>query len=301
MRFTHVIGGLLALTLLHGLVSECGAQSGGWRFEVASIRPVDPSAALAALEAGKKPHLGTKIDAGRLDMGSMNLMGLICTAYSVRPDEVRGPAWLESQRFDIQATFPAGATEKDVPEMVRHLLEERFRLAAHRETKTEPVYALIVGPRGPKLDPPIPDEEFIKSTEGRADRGRLGAGVETMARLVTGGATDPRRISLENGVVHTEYAHISAEQLTQVFTTLLKRPVLDRTGLQGTYHLTLSIDQSDLLPGNTGSSATAGDELPAPSGSVFRAIDRLGLKLESRKGSVEHLAIDHIEKLPTAN
>jgi uncharacterized protein (TIGR03435 family) len=94
------------------------------------------------------------------------LKDLIRTAYEVKGYQITGAyslgSLVDDQRFNIQATMPAGATEKQVPQMLQALLAERFKLVIRRETKDQSVYALVVAKGGPKLkdserDPPAQD------------------------------------------------------------------------------------------------------------------------------------------------
>jgi uncharacterized protein (TIGR03435 family) len=110
-------------------------------FEVATIKPSAPLDALA-LRSGNL-HVGTKIDAARIDIGTASLLRLICMAYRTPPWQIRGPDWMKTTNFDIQAKIPDGAMADQVPEMLQALLEERFGLKMHRDSKEEPVYALV--------------------------------------------------------------------------------------------------------------------------------------------------------------
>src|ERR1017187_1954081 len=81
----------------------------------------------------------------RVDVRYMSLYNLLLTAYRLKPFQLAGPDWLKTQRFDIEAKLPEGAAKNRVPEMLQALLAERFKLAVHRETKDQQVYALVVG------------------------------------------------------------------------------------------------------------------------------------------------------------
>src|ERR1700687_2395223 len=118
-------------------------------FEVAAIRaaaPITPE----MITSGKL-HVGMKIDAGRVDIGFFSLHELIPLAYDVKSFQLVGPAWLSAQRFDILAKMPDGATKEQVPAMLRALLEERFKLVAHRENREQQVYSLEVAKNGVKF------------------------------------------------------------------------------------------------------------------------------------------------------
>src|ERR1039457_2612149 len=126
-------------------------------FEVASIKLSEPIT--PAMVASGKLHAGMKIDGKRVDIGNFALMQLICKAYDVKPYQVSGPSWLQSvglagQRFDIVANLPEGATKEQVPQMLQGLLAERFKLAIHRESRDQAVYAMMIGKGGLKIKEP---------------------------------------------------------------------------------------------------------------------------------------------------
>ena len=108
------------------------------QFEVASIRPSAPGAA-------EQAKLGIRIDGAQVNCTSLNLKDYIGMAANVKLYQISGAAWLGSERFDINAKLPDGATGAQVPAMLQALLEERFQMKTHRETKELAVYALIVG------------------------------------------------------------------------------------------------------------------------------------------------------------
>ena len=98
-------------------------------FEVASIKPSGPMNPQAMMQG--KMRVGMKIDAARVDIGFLSLADLIRTAYEVKAHQVTGPDFLKSERFDISAKMPEGATKEQVPAMLRALLAERFGLTVH--------------------------------------------------------------------------------------------------------------------------------------------------------------------------
>src|ERR1019366_5992883 len=120
-------------------------------FEVASIKPSEPIT--PAMVASGKLHAGMKIDGKRVDIGNFGMMQLICKAYDVKTYQVSGPSWLQGaglagQRFDIVANLPEGATKEQIPQMLKALLAERFKLAIDRASKDQAIYAMVVG-KGP--------------------------------------------------------------------------------------------------------------------------------------------------------
>lgn len=110
------------------------------QFEVASIRPAQDVA------DGQPMHF--QIDGAHVRLVSLTLKDYIGIAYSIKPGQIIGPDWIGSERYDIQATIPAGSSREQLPEMFQNLLAERFGLKFHREKREFPVYALILG-KGP--------------------------------------------------------------------------------------------------------------------------------------------------------
>jgi uncharacterized protein (TIGR03435 family) len=301
-------------------------------FEVASIKvagPLNP----AAIREGKM-HLGMKVDGAICDIGGFSLRDLIRTAYEVKDYQIAGADALgnplDAQRYDIQATLPDGATEKDVPQMLQTLLAERFKLVIHRETRDLPVYALIVGKDGPKLkeadpEPPAsapsadapaatkPNERVfdVGSNQVRVSGNmRDGKGV-----TVNAGPMGRMHISMEDGKMHLEAERMTMASLADTATTFAGRPVVDMTGLKGEYQVTLELALGDLthavqgagipIPGATvslGSAAPGVLGASEPSGSsIFTSVQKLGLKLDARKAPIPFIVIDHYEKTPTEN
>ena len=263
-----VVVGVLPVLLL--LSAQFEAQSGvkptsRLRFEAASIRERDPRAPLGLA--------GLQVLPGGIVSRCVSLNTLLFYAYQLTlSSPVTGlPVWADTpcseasgtNTFEVQATMPPETTNVQAREMMQTLLAERFKLAVHRETKILPVYALIISGGGsrlrlsdPKTDPP---------------RTRGSVGCPT---------TDPACRLLPLGS-----SPISA--LTPFLASSLGRPVIDRTGLTGTYYMDL---------------AWAGENSPnSPLPSLPTALkEQFGLELKADTGPVEVLVIDHVEK-PTPN
>lgn len=113
-------------------------------FDVSSVRPNR-----SAVNGGSLNRLG-----GRFTASNFSLRDLIAFAFDIRTGrdyELSGPSWLDTERFDIAATFPAETPRDRVQEMLRTLLNERFHLRTHVETRKLESYALVVAKGGPKL------------------------------------------------------------------------------------------------------------------------------------------------------
>jgi uncharacterized protein (TIGR03435 family) len=316
-------------------------------FEVASIKPAPSMASLIMdLQSGKRGigALQTTIDGARVDIGYASLNELLAHAYRLKPHQIIGPDWLNSQAYEIHATIPEGASKDQVPEMIQTMLAERFKLAAHQDNKEQPVYALIVSKDGHKLkeavveaEAPAAPKDSAKTPPAQDSAGKDKAitfgslqGSVTMKPEAGGMAisserTGQIRINMgPNGVVLLELSKVTMADLADRLTGLMDRPVLDMTALKGSYQVSLEIPQEDIVGIAKRIAASRGLQLPAmtgganaiagaasgagglaasdPSGgAIFRAIQKLGLKLDSRKAPVEALIIDHIEKDPTEN
>jgi uncharacterized protein (TIGR03435 family) len=244
-------------------------------FEVASIKPSPP-------QGMNSMRVGMSADAGRITYTAVNLRDLMTRAYEVKAPQINGPSWIDSDRFDITAKFPEGATTEQVPIMLRTLLEERFQLKMHRENKEMPIYELIVGKGGIKM-------EKSKEETGRARMGMEGHG---------------------DGVMNATVSSATMANFADMLARWVDRPVIDKTELQGRYDFTLELSMQDLAGAKGGmvvihGGPAAGSNGPAPdsapTGSLFTSVQKLGLKLEAKKAPLDLLFIDKAERVPTEN
>ena len=205
----------------------------------------------------------------RVRLENWALLDLIAAAYRERAAQVSGPAWLSDRSFDIEAKAPDGAPEEKVNAMLQSLLEERFGLRVHRETRTGQGFALVVGKNGPKLKPaePPPDPQKRASDFQK----RMQANQESGTRRV--------------GLSRANFASITTEGLAFQLVRFAEAPVADETGLTGKYSVTIETWKNGDVPGGT----------------VFDAVEKLGLKLEPRKVPIETVVVDQVSKTPTAN
>jgi uncharacterized protein (TIGR03435 family) len=311
---------LAAGALSGGLLGQAPAAAPA--FEVATIRAAPPITELMQQLQSGKAKIGMSIDGARVDMGFSSLADLIRIAYRVKGYQVQGPDWMAQQRFEIQAKIPEGVSQDKVPEMLQALLAERFKLAIHRDKKDLPVYALIVGKNGPKLteasaapDVPLPDSAggFSLGTEKGQMKivpdGKGGGAVQG------GGQTGTTRFSMANGAIHLELSKVTLAALVDTLTPLVDRPVLDMTNLKGTYQMALDLPMEDMqflvqrqaatlgiqLPGPPPAANSADSATPGGGSAIFSSVEKLGLKLDSRKAPVETIVVDHLEKTPTEN
>jgi uncharacterized protein (TIGR03435 family) len=282
-------------------------------FEVASVKPAGPLDPQKIMSGQMK--IGKKVDKARVEYSSMSLDMLVADAYKVKSYQLVGPDWMSGMsapRFDIQAKMPDGATEEQIPEMMQALLAERFGLKIHKETKEQNIYALVVAKTGLKMKPADapPEGPEDPNQPGFKMSGNIqdGKGV-----TVNAGRNGTTKVSMSPDMktIHMEMSKVPINGLIEMLTRMVDRPVVDMTELKGDYQVALDLPlqammamagQMGALPGGGG----GGDsnkmvEASDPGSSIFESVQKLGLKLEPRKGPVENIVIDHLEKAPTEN
>lgn len=283
-----------------------------------------PSFEVASIKAAAPPVYGKLMirmggDPGRIDYSNVSLKDIIRQAYDVHDYQISGPDWMNSARFDIVAKVPDGAPKDQVPLMWQTLLAERFKLQIHRETKELPMYALVVGKNGPKMkeseiDPNAtadggPANGGPSANGGPPSLPPIKMGKDGMPQL-PGGGRGP--MIMMNGRGHVTAKMMRMPGLVDILARSVDRPVVDQTGLKGTYDFNLDYtpDESTRMPmpGGMpppppgGGGEMHGPESPDNGLSLFAALQaQLGLKLEAKKGPVELIVIDRVEKAPTEN
>jgi uncharacterized protein (TIGR03435 family) len=224
-------------------------------FEVASVK--------RGADGGPPGDIPRNMDdsPGHFAMRNVPLRFAIEWAYDLKDFQVAGPEWIKvDERYDIIANAPGRATNDEMRVMLQTLLAERFQMKSHFEKREMSVYALLPGKGEPKLkkaDPSAPQ-------------------------------------SLGGGGSGAQFHNFPLSRLTFLLTRRMDRPVLDLTGMSGSFDYTVDISG---LGRGMGSSGYDGEGR-----SVFQAIqDDMGLKLEPRKWPVDVLVIDSVSKVPTEN
>jgi uncharacterized protein (TIGR03435 family) len=235
-------------------------------FEVASIKPAPP-------QAPGRVSTRMSSDPARLNYTNVSISDVIGQAYRVQHHQIAGPAWLDTERFNIVAKIPAGVASDQIPQMFQALLADRFKLKLHKEKKELPVYALVAGKNGPKL-------QKAESSSG------LDGGISRVKGHVSG--------------------KVSMARFAEYLSLRLGHAVLDQTELDGAYTVALDwVPDSTEEPGAAASSQPGtpdGGAVGATGPSLFTALqEQLGLKLVATKGPMEVLVIDRVEKVPTEN
>jgi len=295
------------------------AQNGP-AFEVATIKPAQLPAPQQIMQG--KAHMGMNVDGARVDIGAMALADMIRIAFRVKQYQISGPEWMKSERFDVMGKIPEGVSKDQVPEMLQALLADRFGLKFHRESQEHPIYALIVAKGGPRLTESPPDQAPPTSEKSSGmtvgtEKGPVNVQTDGKGVLVRGGEMGTMHMTMADGKMHMEASKVSMDTLADMLSRFVDRPVVNLTELKGNYQVTLELSMEDLrnmaraqgvmLPGPGRGPGGGGADSPADlasepaGGSIFQAIEKLGLKLEARKAPVETLIIDNIEKTPTEN
>jgi len=288
---TRTIAGALMIFLAaaaaHGQTADVSPQ-----FEVASIKLAPPPSGMF-IRTTFTGGPGTP-DPGLFNCENCSLSMLVMRAYDLKDYQFSGPDWMQSARFNISAKMPTGATKEQFRLMQQNLLAERFKLTFHHEKKEMPLYELIVAKGGPKLkasaEAPSPVDDGPMPPPGRP-------GLPPSPKTNSNGfpilppGRGPLMMVLPNGHATMRSGEESMDDFVGRLSDQLRRPVTNGTGLRGKYDFTLSW----VIEGPGYSTDDSGP-------TIFGAIqEQLGLKLEQKRGPVELLVVDHIEKTPTEN
>jgi uncharacterized protein (TIGR03435 family) len=251
----------MRIAVVAGLIGTVHAQppTTPRTFEVASIKP--NNSGLPRVQGNPLAYL----PGGRFTATNATLVDVIVRVYPTRRIQMHGgPDWIDSERFDIVAK--ADASEGEVKDeqwapMVQALLEDRFKLKMHRETKEMPVYALVAGKSPPKIKA---SKEGEPTTVAPGDGGQL------------------------------NFQGMPIPGLVNTLANILHEPVVNGTSIEGRFDFTLDPMQFASTGGTSGGADSYADL-------VLRAVqEQLGFKLEKRKAPLEITMIDRAEK-PSAN
>ena len=272
-RLLSAIAGMPSVTcpivfLADAIDLRAQSQAGGRpEFEVATVKQSPPlTGDLINI------NLGT-VRNGKLTLTNATLSDCLKFAYGIVSDaQISGPDWIKSKvvRFDVVAR--SADTDRDqLRLMLQTLLADRLKLVLHREQKELPFLALRVGKNGPKLH------------EAKADAATAGG------PMVLG---------------HIASNRMSMAALASLLSRFERQTIVDMTGLNGFFEVGLewARDSSRPVP-PLGDAAGVLEQADSRSGpTIFAAVqEQLGLKLESRKGPLDVLVVDHAEKIPSEN
>jgi uncharacterized protein (TIGR03435 family) len=258
-------------------------------FEVASIKP--------ALGQG---YMMVRPLAGGLTANA-SLQMLMQNAYAVQSFQIAGgPGWINSERFAIEAKADGNATRDQIILMLQSLLEDRYQMKFHRETRELPVYALVVARGGVRLTSPR-EGACVEATRDTPPDWAGGIMAPPQDGPFAPAPCGTLRVMLGNAGAQMQGGKISMAELARSLSLVMDRLVIDRTGFTGLSDIKLTFLPDDItvaMPPPPPASAPA-LEMKAPF--ILTAMqEQLGLRLEPARGPVDVIVIDHAER-PSAN
>jgi len=244
-----------------GILSAFAGLSAAQTFDAVSIKPSAPDA-----RGG-----GYNLSPGHLNAKNQSLRDLVEFGWNLHDYQVSGgPSWVESECYEVLATFPSGTSNADRARMMQAMLAERFGLVVRHDSKEVSGFALAVAKDGPKLHAPGNETPGMMMGRNRATGQRtLTATSQSMAGLAS------------------------------ILSDIMGRPVEDRTGVEGKFDFSMAWTP-DAVDGGT--AVKGGKALPPPDETqvgptIFTALqETLGLKLQTAKVSVPVVIIEKAEK-----
>ena len=281
------------------------AAGGKMAFDVASVKQdtTAPSPTTISSNIPLGPQDLFSPTGGLLSATNWPLFQYMIFAYKLTPNQVRDvqsqlPKWASNDRFDIQARVSGNPTKDQFRLMMQALLADRFKLALHFETKQVPVLEMVLdkpGKLGSHLQPHPGDAPCSTAppAPGTAPGppALIAGGFPEMCGAIVGGpstGTPGRiRVGARNVPMAMLATSFSVPQMTGV-----DRPILDKTGLSGAFDFTL-----EFTPQINGPLPPGVNFQPDPTGPTFLEAlkEQLGLKLDSKTGSVEVIVVDHVD------
>ena len=256
------------------------------RFEVASIKPSDPSAV---------PQMS--MSPGRYNVAGVRVQGIISDALRVPSNRIIGlPDWSLKERYTIEAKAPEGTPSTDERAMfvmLTNLLKDRFRMATHTETREMPVYNLVFARNDNRFGPAFKESsaECRAAFAARVEEVRRGA--RAAGRIGPSGCESVRI----NPGGTASLSGVRMDMIAQILTPYAGRSVIDKTGLTSYYNVTLkwtpdvgnaSVAPPGLPPGTL--------PLDPDAPNLFTAVqEQLGLKLENGRAPLDVVVIDSVE------
>jgi uncharacterized protein (TIGR03435 family) len=219
---------------------------------------------------------------GRVDVRGMTLKTIIAAVNKLPQNMVSGPAWMDSARYDIVAKAVPTSTDDQLFEMARTMLTERFKMVSHTEKKSVSAYALVVGKKGAAMKP-------------------AGAGATT-DNTATGRENPCPPVQGQTGFNHRQCHGVTMPTLAQLLPQMApayfpETQVVDMTDLKGAFDFNLDWMGRGVYNAAM-ANTTGGADAPV---SIFDAVDKLGLKLDSRKLPMDMIVIDSILQVPVEN
>ncbi|HEY2467041.1 MAG TPA: TIGR03435 family protein [Terracidiphilus sp.] len=250
---------VVALSLQWSLISSAYGQAKQPAFDVASVRP-------SQHEVGPDYNNQITYSTAGFTGRNVTLKRLVAEAWHCQINQVIGPSWIERNEYDVKARVPDGNSHEQIALMLRSFLSDRFHLKEHSETRPMRVYDLKVGKGGPKIKP-VQAGDATAPGSGFHFRGDMRQFADLLAIQFSIPAADNPSAPVRAG------------------GALI--PVLDKTGLQGTYEFSV-----DIRP-----------EVGTDAFTAWKRVleEQLGLKIDGRKSEVAVVVVDDAAKVPTTN
>jgi uncharacterized protein (TIGR03435 family) len=281
----------IALTVLLSVAAYAQTPPEKVEFEVATVRPSPQT-------KPDRVSVGLRVDGAQAHIAYFPLQAYIAMAYRVKQYQVSGPDWISSTMYDVSGKLPAGATSRQIPEMMQSLLAERFQLKLHHEQKELPVYELVMG-KGP-LQLKEVDAAAARKTNDPISVAAEGSGSGVSVNLGSG--------SWYTFADNKFEAHqMTLDMLVTMLERYVDRPLLNMTDLKGAYDMTLNLTTEDYRAMLVRAAVKSGVTLPPEAlrlmdgnsaASLSDAFESVGLKMVSRKAPVDMLVVDQISKTP---
>jgi uncharacterized protein (TIGR03435 family) len=262
------------------------------KFDVVSIKTCKSGALAPGGSSPGSLHIGCETlantdNTGLIQVAYNRYASGRMTAYGVIPIE-GGPDWIHSEAFEIDAKSDGHPSFQMMEgPMMQAILEDRFKLKIHRETRQGPVYELVLGKGSPKLKP-YQEGSCIPVVLGRS-LPPLTSGEHYCRNMVFPGGVD-----FEGGTL---------SMFAGLLNLILDRPVIDETGIADYFKIKLvfSADDSGARRPAAADPGAPAETRASDAPGIFQAIqEQLGLRLAPAKGPVDVLVIDHIER-PSEN
>src|ERR1041385_1476864 len=236
-------------------------------FDVASVRVSPPGKGGGeGMKHDMRTGVNVQVSPDGVTIRNSNLRSIVCWAHKVFEFQVKGPDWLGSERYDINAKASAAADDEKLRLMMQTLLAERFKMATHSETKEMQAYLLQIAKGG------------LKVKESTAGDGEMDI--------------TPNQQTMSVTVVRA-----GVPQLIDALSNIFRAPVIDQTGLTGKYDATFNMMKY------LAEMKAADPNAPLdPQTLIIRGLqEELGLKVEPKKMAVDLVVVDRAEKVPVAN
>ncbi len=282
---THMYAPRTLLPILFFSACTLAQNAARPQFEVASIKP----------SAADFHGMGIRaLPGGRVNISNLTLKRLITFAWRVQSFQVSGgPPWIDSLHYDVSAKAEKSFGQDEMPLMLQSLLEDRFQLKLRHETKELPVFALVMAKKDGKPGPGLVPSKEGNCTAFDPTKPPPAPQPGKLPPMGCGGI-----MRSPKGLTATS---IPLARFVQVLSDIVERTVVDHTGLTGNFDISLEWTPDDAQAMRLPPGATPPPPSDASGPSIFTALqEQLGLKVESQKGPVDILIVDHAEK-PSEN